>query len=240
MLGVNGEGRYTPLVPGCQTSVTVIGEDGKPILLNHIFRTEAGAEGGGDEGQLSIDMSPTQPHTTTKSARSCESCHASDKALGLGIGSTRPWDEQHTVDLETVDKQILPKQTQPQMEPIENLDHDWSQIVDRQGNQLATVGHHFRLSRALNKTELQRVSREGTCLACHKEIPKESLAINILHHVAKYTGQLPETTDQHNSLLNKIALTSAWGQILVALGLPFALLAGVLWYRRRRRSQSPG
>ena len=82
MLGVNGEGRVTPLAPGCQPSVTIIGEDGKPVLLNHIFKTQAGAEGGGDEGQLAIDMSPTQPHTTTKNARSCESCHASQKALG--------------------------------------------------------------------------------------------------------------------------------------------------------------
>jgi hypothetical protein len=37
MLGINGEGRVTPLAPGCQPSVTIIGEDGKPILLNHIF-----------------------------------------------------------------------------------------------------------------------------------------------------------------------------------------------------------
>ena len=28
MLGINGEGRVTPLAPGCQPSVTIIGEDG--------------------------------------------------------------------------------------------------------------------------------------------------------------------------------------------------------------------
>ena len=193
MLGINGEGRVTPLAPGCQPSVTIIGEDGKPILLNHIFKTDPGLERGGDEGQLAIDMSPTQPHTTTKNARTCESCHASRKALGLGIGGTRPWDEQHTVDLETVDGKILPEQTQPQMEPIENLDHDWSQIVDEEGKQLATVGHHFQLSRAFTKEEQLHISREGTCLACHQDIPDESLAVSFLHHVAKYTGQLPKT-----------------------------------------------
>jgi RNase P subunit RPR2 len=89
MLGINGEGRVTPLAPGCQPSVTIIGEDGKPILVNHIYKLEAGLERSA-VGQLAIDMSPTQPHTSTKNARSCESCHATQKALGLGIRGTRP------------------------------------------------------------------------------------------------------------------------------------------------------
>jgi hypothetical protein len=46
----NGEGRVTPLAPGCQPSVTIIGEDGKPVMLNHIFKTEAGAEGSATTG----------------------------------------------------------------------------------------------------------------------------------------------------------------------------------------------
>lgn len=238
MLGVNGEGRVTPLAPGCQPSVTVIGPDGKPVVLNHIYRTQAGAEGSGDEGQLAIDMSPTQPHTTTKDARSCESCHASDKALGLGIGGgklTRAWDEQHIVDLETIDeKQVLPKQVQPQMEPVENLANDWSRIVDEQGNQLQTVGHHFQLSRAFTKAEQQRISRHGTCLACHKEIPDNSVAINLLHHVAKYTGQLPDTTDKHSSLIHKIVLMSAWVQVLLAIGVPVGLFYFVRRWRRAK------
>jgi hypothetical protein len=235
VLGVNGEGRVSPLAPGCQVAVTVIGEDGKPIILNHIFRTQADSEGAGDEGQLSIDMSPTQPHTITKNARTCESCHATSKALGLGIGSTRPWDEQHYVDLETVDGKILSNQARPQMEPIDGLNHDWSQIVDESGNQLATVGHHFQLSRAFNAKEIALIKREGTCLACHQEIPKESLAVSFLQHVAKYTGQLPETTDEHNALLHKILLTSAWAQLVaVTLGAT-AIIAFWKWRRSKRR-----
>ncbi|WP_372721524.1 cytochrome C [Novipirellula sp.] len=234
MLGINGEGRVSPLAPGCQTSVTIIGQDGKPLILNHIFKTEANSEGGGEDGQLSIDMSPTQPHTITKNARSCESCHASSKALGLGIGSTRPWNEQHVVDLQSIDGTILPKQSQPQMAAIENLDHDWSQIVDRDGQQVATVGHHFQLSRAFNKDELDRISREGTCIACHKEIPTASLAVSLLHHVAQYTGQTPKSPGEHDALLNKIVLSSAWGQAIGIISLPlFAVLGGV-WYRRRK------
>jgi hypothetical protein len=87
ILGVNGEGRVSPIAPGCQVAITVIGADGKLIILNKIHRTPAGTEGAGDEGQLAIDMSPTQPHTMTKEARTCESCHLSDEALG----SFKPW-----------------------------------------------------------------------------------------------------------------------------------------------------
>ena len=236
ILGINGEGRVTPLAPGCQPSITIIGEDGKPILTNHIFRTPAGMEGS-DTGQLAIDMSPTQPHTMTKNARTCESCHASDKALGLGIGSTRPWNEEHIVDLETTDGVILPKNARPQMNAIENLTHDWSQIVDRDGNQIATVGHHWPLSRAFNHDELTRMTRDGTCVACHQEIPEASLAVSLLHHVADYTGQIPVSNDQHGGLVHKITLIAAWTQVA---GPPafLALFAGAWWYRRRHGTRA--
>jgi|GEM_PF-95927 len=237
MLGINGEGRVSPLAPGCQPSVTIIGEDGKPILVNHIFRTMADAEGAGPEGQLAIDMSPTQPHTMTKNARSCESCHASRKAVGLGIDSTRPWNERHFVDLETVDGHILPQRTQPQMEAIPNLDHDWSRIVDEDGKQVATVDHHFTLGRAFNKSEIDRISRDGTCLACHQEIPSGSLAVSLLHHVAQYTGQIPKTASEHNSRLHKIVLSSAWTQMLLAISVPLSVAAFFVWRRHSRAAK---
>lgn len=239
MMGVNGEGRITPIAPGCQPSVTIIGPDGKPILVNKIFRTQANAEGGGEEGQLAIDMSPTQPHTTTKNARTCESCHASDKALGYGIdgGRTiRGWDQETIVDIETVDGKILPKQTQPQNNAIDGLSDDWSRVVDEDGNQLQTVGHHFKLSRPLNNTERANISRQGTCLACHQELPEQDLAAGLLHHVAKYTGQLPDTPKKHGSLVHKIVLIGAWAQVG---GGALATLAGIgllSWWRGKRKA----
>jgi hypothetical protein len=240
MLGVNGEGRVTPLAPGCQPSVTVIGADGKPVLLNHIFRSQPGDEGSGDEGQLAIDMSPTQPHTMTDTARTCESCHLCQKALGHGIGSgkqIRGWDKPVYVDLETVDGHILSKNARPQMEPIEGLVADWSRIVTEEGQQLQTVGHHFSGSRPLNNNERAHMDRQGVCLSCHREIPDRSVAVNLLHHVAEYTGQLPETHDEHNSLLHKILLFAGWGQVGGMIGAPVAAAAGVVWFVRRRRKR---
>ena len=56
------------------------------------------------------------------------------------------------------------------------------------------MGHHFQLSRAFTREEQLHISRQGTCLACHHDLPEGSLAVSFLHHVAEYTGQLPTTT----------------------------------------------
>lgn len=240
-LGVNGEGRISPIAPGCQVSITVIGTDGKPILTNRIFRTMPNVEGAGPEGQLAIDMSPTQPHTMTKEARSCESCHASDKALGYGIGrakNTRPPSQDLIVDLETVDGHILSKNARVQCEKIEGLLADWSQVVHENGRQVQTVGHHFRLDRSLNDEERAHIDRRGVCLGCHQGIPDGSLAVSLLHHVAEYSGQLPKNREEHTSLVHKVLLTTAWSQTMVVFGLPLAAGFGVVWYIRSRRRKS--
>lgn len=82
-LAQNGEGRVSPVVPGNQTTITVIGKDKEALLSHHIFKIP-NVEGAGEEGQNAIDMAPIQPHTIQKEPRSCESCHVSEKALGLG------------------------------------------------------------------------------------------------------------------------------------------------------------
>jgi len=241
MLGVNGEGRVTPLAPGCQPSITVIGPDGEAILLNHIYRTPAGTEGAGDEGQLALDMSPTQPHTMTVEARGCESCHASDKALGYGITSgkaMRPLDKAVIVELETVDGHILPRSVRTQLEPIAGLTDDWSRIVTEEGVQLQTVGHHFSLSRPLSTEERLHIDRQGVCLSCHQEIPDRSLAVSLLHHAAEFSGQLPKEPDQHNALTHKIMLTAAWFQVGGGVLALLAAAGGVVWFVRRRRRKA--
>ena len=239
-MGVNGEGRVTPVAPGCQPSITVIGEDGKPIILNHIFRTTPGSEGSGPEGQLALDMSPTQPHTMTEEARHCESCHLSQKALGYGIGGgklTRPPDRQVVVDLETIDGHILPEDARTQMAAIEGLTADWSRFVTEDGKQLQTVGHHFKGSRPLTNEERAHIDRQGVCLACHQEIPDRSLAVSLLHHVAEFADQLPKTPEQHSSLVHKIMLLAGWIQVAAMLGAPLVVLAGAAWYWRHRKRQ---
>jgi hypothetical protein len=237
-MGVNGEGRICPIAPGCQPAITVVGKDGDAIQANHIYRTMPNVEGAGPEGQLATDMSPTQPHTMAKEARTCESCHVSDKALGYGIGRgkmTRPPNEPLVVDLESVDGHVLSKNARVQCDAIEGLGDDWSRFVTEDGQQLQTVGHHFRLSRPLNNRERANIDRQGDCLGCHQEIPDGSLAVSLLHHVAQYTGQLPANREEHASLIHKVLLTSAWFQLLAGIAIPAATVVGVFWYVRRRR-----
>lgn len=233
-LGVNGEYRVTPVIPGCQTTVTVIGPDGEEILRNHIFRTPAHTEGGGEEGQLAIDMSPVQPHTVGP-ARPCESCHTSRRAAGFGVGGTRPMEEGATVDLTTADGRVLPRSARRQVEPVDGL-VDWTALLDADGAQTQTVGHHWAGSGPLSPAQRAVLDRRGVCVSCHQEIPTASLAVSALHHAAEMADRLPVEREEHAALLDDITLIAAWAQIglgIVTGGLFVALLG---WWRRRRRS----
>lgn len=185
-------------------------------------------------------MSPVQPHTTG-TARTCDSCHLSEKALGYGIEAfdpNRPPNGGVIADLMTADGQILPKNVKTQIEPILGLTADWSRFVTEDGKQLQTVGSHFSQSRPLNNLERRHISRSGVCLACHQEIPDQSLAAGFLHHTAKYAGMLPKTPQQHNALIYKILMVTAWIQTLAVPGVALVALLCVFWWckvRRRRR-----
>ncbi len=243
-LGINGEGRVSPVIPGCQTTVTVINKEGETVLQNHIFRIP-NVEGAGEEGQRGIDMSPLHPHTVQKRARTCESCHANPKALGYGIGGGMLFEDPskaHVVDLETGDGRIIPSKVAPQMEAIPNLAGDWSRFVTEDGEQTQTVGHHFSLSRPLNQEERTHMERGNVCVACHQELPEGTLATSLLHHVADAIHMLPKSNEQHSDLVHKTVLVAAWAQVggafvggIVSLLVLFAFLR---WRRRRKRARA--
>lgn len=77
----NGEGRISPGILGDQTTITVIGKDGKALLQNYTY---AFAHAKNSKKQKMIDMTSIQPHTITKQSRSCESCHTDKKAIVAG------------------------------------------------------------------------------------------------------------------------------------------------------------
>jgi len=121
-LSINGEGRVSPTIPGCQTTVTVIGKDGKALLQNHIFKIP-NVEGAGARGaECNYNVAGSTP-TISKKSRSCESCHTSKKALGMGINGGKYFSDpsQDTViDLMSVDRKILPKRVDTQIPAIPN------------------------------------------------------------------------------------------------------------------------
>ena len=211
-LAINGDHRVSPAIPGCQTTVSVKGPDGKMLLKNHIFRIPH-VEGAKEEGQLAIDMAPLHPHTVQKKARTCESCHTNPKSMGLGIESGELWmrpDSDFVVDLADANGNPIPKQIDTLFNAIPNLSMDWSRIRDEEGNQLQTVGHHLSGSRPLNNNELIMLDRDGVCLSCHKDLPNDP-AIDLMHHVNKYAGK-PVDRDRHSWIINKNTHVTAWLQ----------------------------
>ena len=234
-LSQNGEGRISPTIPGCQTTITVIGKDGKALLQNHIYKIP-NAEGAGETGQNAIDMSPVQPHTIQKESRRCESCHTDPKASGYGIdgGTTRGREDNDLViDLMSADGKVLPTIVDKQIPAIANLQNDYSRFLDENGTQLQTVGHHFKLSAPLNDKQRAKLEREGACLSCHQSIPEGDLAVSAMNHVAEMAG-IEIDKSKHNFILNKILLLGAWAQVLggVVIG------GAIVWFffiRRKKR-----
>ncbi|PHS57655.1 MAG: cytochrome C [Sulfurimonas sp.] len=239
-LSQNGEGRVSPTIPGCQTTITVIGKDGKALLQNHIFKIP-NVEGAGEEGQNAIDMAPIQPHTIQKEARTCESCHSSPKALGLGIGGGKLNNDPSKttiIDLMSADRKILPHITDEQIPAIPNLKYDYSQFIDENGTQLMTVGHHWSLSGPLSKEQLDKLDRRGVCMSCHKDIPKGNLAISAMKHIAKMANYKIDKKE-HIGLLNKLLNMGAWLQISFLILFILMLMYGIYLMFFKKKKLNP-
>lgn len=169
ILGINGEGRVSPLMPGCQVITTVIDKDGNTIVDNEIWDT---SEGKG------LDHAAVQPHTAGRQARSCESCHNNPKTLGYGIEDGRfmqGYDNGFVIDLQTAQGQTIPQQFKVQSPAVPKLDHDLSQIVTRDGEQLVTVGSHWDLTSPLTQEQRNKMERTGLCMGCHQNMLDEDL-----------------------------------------------------------------
>ncbi|WP_297525831.1 multiheme c-type cytochrome [Sulfurovum sp.] len=240
-LAQNGEGRISPVIPGCQVILTVIGKDGKAKLQNHIFKLKGVEKGKGvnipKEGVNSIVMSPVNPHTITKKGRSCESCHSSAKALGYGINGGKYFADQSKttiVDLMTADQKVLPRQVDEQIPAVPNLKDDLSRFVDENGTQLQTVGDHWKLSQALGNETRSKLDRRGVCLSCHQEMPSEDLAVSLMVHTAKFAG-VKIDNKMHHTIVHKTILLSAWVQVLAGLVLGGSLVYWLMRRRKRRR-----
>ena len=230
-LAQNGEGRISPTVPGCQTTITVIGKDRKALLKNHIYKVK-NVEGAGEEGQNAIDMAPIQPHTISKEGRSCESCHTTPKAMGMGIGgskSTKDPSLTTITDIMTADGKVLPTIVDEQMPSIANLKHDYSKFLDENGTQLQTVGHHWSLSGPLSKEQRDKLDRSGVCFSCHQDIPKGSLAVSALTHVAEM-AEMNIDNKMHKSIVNKSLNLTAWFQVIVGV-LVVLLLSYIIYFK---------
>ncbi len=169
ILGINGEGRVSPLMPGCQVITTVIDKDGKTIVNNETWMTPEGK---------GLDHAAVQPHTAGRNARSCESCHNNPKTLGYGIEDGRfmkGYEKDRIVDMTTATGETIPGKYSVQMPAIPSLDHDLSQIVTRDDKQLVSVGSHWPLTSPLPAGMRAKMERTGLCIGCHQNMQNEEL-----------------------------------------------------------------
>ncbi len=231
-LSRNGEGRISPTIPGCQVTLTIVGKSGKTLLQNYIWDIP-NVEG--EKSVKSIVMSPVHPHTVSKKARSCESCHTDPKALGMGINGGKYFSDQSKttiVDLMTADKKVLPTKVDEQIPSINTLPFDYSVMIDENGTQLQTVGDHWRLSHALDRDTISKMDRRGVCLSCHKSLPEGNLAVSAMTHIANMAG-VKVDKEMHEGILYKLLNLGAITQILFAL----LILLLLVWFiiRRNRR-----
>ncbi len=238
VLGVNGEGRITPIIPGCQQITTVIGKDGEALVSNKIWRTPPGMENGGEEGQRGIDMTPVQPHTISATARECISCHANPKTLGYGVGNGKymnGYEKDNFMDLQTSDGRNLSRNSKPQIPKIGDLRMDLSQVVTREGKQLQTVGHHWPLSSPLSQHTREKMERVGVCISCHRDVPDGNVFVKATAAAGELLGMIPHTDHEHMKLLNDEIKWAAMTRILFPVIIIVLLIMGFWIWKLRKR-----
>ncbi len=130
-LGVTGDGRIVPAVPGM------------------ILDLDATAAGGTKASHRLF--APAEPHTTGRKARTCESCHLSSVAPGLGTGR---------LDLTGSEPRFSPAAPAPD-DPALALD-GWTALDAPAPGKGTRVGF-----RSLSRGEIRRVLAVGACLPCH-------------------------------------------------------------------------
>lgn len=122
ILGLNWRGKVVPFVPRAQPLFTYVNPEGK---IEYEFK------------KFGFAHNPIVPHTVTRAARTCESCHGNPRALGLGLYTSR----EH------------PKLT----EFRQPADYQWDRIVDEEGTPLQATS--VEGARPLRKDEMERIRR---------------------------------------------------------------------------------
>lgn len=229
-LGINGEGRVTPLVGVIQTVGTVIGPDGKTIVSNHVAKTK--------ENYNAMELAPLNPHTTSRESRNCADCHGNSAAIGYGIDDGRYGlnpEKIRYADVRTPDGKNVSRFTKPQLEAIRGLHGDFMQILRTDGTQVQTVDSHWATSMPLTKEQRNMLERGDTCLACHQDIPQGSIPISMLGKIAEVLDLEFKEPAAHAKLLRENNILIAWVKFGGIIAGAVVALVFFLWRRNRRK-----
>lgn len=222
-LGINGEGRVSPLVGVIQSVYTVIDKDGNVIAYNKTGKRQ--------DGINSMELAPLNPHTTSLQSRDCMDCHGNKTAMGLGIDSgvydANPQDPKYA-DVIDKDGNNVSHFTKAQISAIKQLHGDFMQLINEDGKQVQTIDTHWPTSMPLTKEQRDKLSRNNTCTACHQDMPNGSIPIKMLVKVAEIANLSFETEEAHGALLHENNILISWvkaiGIILGILSIPVAFI----------------
>lgn len=229
-LGINGEGRVSPLVGVIQTVSTLIGEDGKVLSWNHVAKTK--------DGYDAMELAPLNPHTTSTESRECADCHGNQTAMGYGMEGGKYDAEPQTAryaDVVDVNGNNASQFTQAQISAIKDLHGDFMQLINREGKQVQTIDTHWPTSMPLTQAQRDVLSRAGTCLACHQDIPQGSIPIRMLGKIAEMADLSFASEEAHGHLLRENNILISW---VKAGGITLCILlvpAAVFGYLKRKK-----
>ncbi len=140
-LGLRGDNKITPFIPGMNLTVDK-GDGSKPFTKQY--------------------FSSTSPHTTQKTARSCESCHQSNLAMGI------------------IDRRVQAPQNHNWITPI-----GWIKLENFKIGKATQPG-----ARSFNLKEIKKIKDVGICLECHKK--EDRIYDNFEHSMLNLTASCRE------------------------------------------------
>jgi hypothetical protein len=235
-LGINGEGRVSTLTGVIQTVGTVIGPPGEVIVHNHVGKRL--------DGINAMELAPVNAHTTSLEARECRDCHGSQTAMGYGIDAgaydSRP-DMVKYADVVDADGENISRNTRPQIAAIAELHGNFMQLLTADGKQLMTIDSHWGTSMPLTVDQREKLTRGGTCIACHRDIPNGSIPIKMLGQIAKVANLSFASPDAHDKLLRENNILISWvkGIGLFMLVISVAI-SPILWINRKKIRRKKG
>jgi hypothetical protein len=156
-LALNQRGKISPVTPGCQTFVTVLGTDGTPLKQEYVSIYQ---------GKPQLRFAPFYSHNTGKKAVGCGECHGNPVFLGFG---------QHVVEGDSIKATMLCEKSE--QKPLDGF-------LTMEAGQVRSFSAVIREnSRPLLEEEVRRVWAVNQCLICHSD-PKDPIYQNELdYHV---------------------------------------------------------
>jgi len=164
--------------------------------------------------------------------------------MGYGVDGgaydSRP-DMVRYADVVDADGENISGNTRPQIAAIADLHGDFMQLLTAGGKQLMTIDSHWSTSMPLTGEQRQKLTRGGTCIACHRDIPNGSIPIKILGKIAQVANLSFAPSNAHSKLLRENNILIAWVKVIGLFMLVISVaISPILWIKRKKIRRKKG